>query len=527
MSGTTDVDDLDRFFISDKNKDDVLGLVNKAVELGLDFKNGILFENGLVNPKSQSEISNQIYEDLPQESIPFHKLLEEYKNKVLDGSVNWSWKGFMAFPDSGNSIAANIGHFMQGMSQQNLCNSRHISPTATFVEIQIINWLRQLLGFDVQRNPKSLFEIGGVYAPGGVLSNTIALLVARENKFKECIKKGIRVDTSKFKMVLPKGIGHYSSRAAMGWLGLGTDNVVFVDTTPNFTLNQEFLKEEIKKAKKKGETIFCVTAYAGDSRSMAIDDFKALSDITRKEGIWLHADACHGSSLAFSDKLRPMIKGLEYADSVTLDPHKVFWSPYNLSYVLFRDVAALKPVSGVSDLITNEEFSFGQISPFLGSWGFHGLKLWFTIKHMGLKNIGKYIDLRKIRAEYLHGKLSNLNGFYRFNDVTINSVIFLYMPDEYRLGILKGNDEMVILVNDLNKNIRERLFESENYFVHTFIVPDFANVLGLGNQIEWQVLRVMIGNPLTDEKTLDSFLEVLGKVAKEEYKKLKCGKNER
>ncbi|MBL7059299.1 hypothetical protein ISS08_02505 [Candidatus Pacearchaeota archaeon] len=518
--GKNHEDEINQFFITNENKEEFLGFVKDAVEMSVDFKTGDLFKNELINFKDQKEISEKIYEKIPQNSISFPKVLDEYKNKILDGSTNWSWKGFIGFPDSGNSIAANIGHFMQGLSQQNLCNSKHISPTATFVEIQIINWLRELLGYKVHKKPKSLFEIGGVYAPGGVLSNTIALLVAREKKFKNCIKKGINFDPSKIKMILPTGIGHYSSRAAMGWLGMGTDNVIFVKTNPDFSINQDSLKKEIKDAKARGETIFCVTAYAGDSRSMMIDDFKGLSKITKKEGIWLHADACHGSSLAFSEKLKPAIEGLKYADSVTLDPHKVFWSPYNLSYVLFKDPAGLKSVSGVSDLITNESFSFGQTSPFIGSWGFHSLKLWFTIKHMGLKNIGKYIELRKERAEYLHKKLGTKKSFYRFNNVTINSVIFMYVPDNLKQELLEGNKEVIDKVNLLNKNIREKLFESENYFIHTFKVPDFANVLGCGNEKEWQTLRVMIGNPLTDEKVLDSFLGILEIVAQEEYKKL-------
>ena len=101
--------------------------------------------------------------------------------------------------------------------------------------------------------------------------------------------------------------------------------------------------------------------------------------------IWLHADACHGFSLGFSDTLKHKIKGIERFNSITTDPHKVMNSPYTISALLVRDPAVMKTISSTSDLIMQEDFAFGQITPFLGSRPWMSLKLWFVMKNLGRK----------------------------------------------------------------------------------------------------------------------------------------------
>ncbi|MEA3378565.1 MAG: pyridoxal-dependent decarboxylase [Nanoarchaeota archaeon] len=516
----TTVEDINEFFITKKSRKKFEKIIDQSVKLATDFKLGIS-DNPLVNYKEQSEIKKLIYEDFPSNETQIDKILEEFKEKILDGSVNWSWPGFMAFPDSNNSIAGTIGHIIQGMTSQNLCNSVHISPTATFVEIQLIKWMREALGYKV-KNIDSIFDVGGIYTPGGVLSNTISLLLAREKKFSDTMKKGLTIDPKKAKLFLPDGIGHYSSRTALGWLGIGTDNVIKVKLKDGFKYDLDDLETKIIESKKRGEIPFAVVCYAGDSRTMTIDNFDEISRISKKHDLWMHVDACHGSALAFSKKYKHLIDGIEKADSITLDPHKIFWLPYNLSYVLLKNPEEFKLISGASDLITNEPFSLGQISPFIGSWGFHGLKLWFLFKNMGLEKISQQIDHRTDFAKQIQKMIANVDDFILMNDVVINSVTFVYLPRKYLIK-MKNNEDFygnLELINKLNKNIRETLFEKYDYFVHCFPLKDASNKLKFNQDYEINMMRIMVSNPILDESKFKDFINVLRKVSKLELEKI-------
>lgn len=505
-------------FVSDTNIARAYEVIANAVKMGLDFKTS---KKGkpVVNYREQREIMRSLLEPIPEEGMPMERVMREFRSKILNGSVNFSSPNFMAFPDCGNSLAAITGHVLSGMLNQNLINSVHTSPTATFAEMAVINWLRELVGYNVKAKPKSIADVGGINVTGGVSANTIGLLLARENRFPGTLTRGLSYDPKKIKVFLPKGIGHYSIKGALGWMGLGMDNAVEVDTTPGFTIDKHDLVARIKKC-DKDDVLLALVSYTGDSRTMAIDDFRGLHRIADDYGMWMHVDACHGLSLCFSDKLKHKVRGIELADSVTIDPHKVLYVPYPLSYVLAKDPKKFDLVSGVSDLITQEPFSFGQITPLFGSRAFNSLKLWFLVKNLGRKNIGKLIDERHERVKYFAGLVDRTEDFYMMNEVTINSAAYLYVPGSLkdRLHTPK-REEAVAAINDLNKNIQLRIFKEGQYYVHTFKLNDFRNVMQTGTDTVFQMQRLMLGNPLTTRQVLNEFMRYSQTVAQEEAAK--------
>src|SRR3989344_782634 len=398
-----DLKELKKYFINSNNKKECLDIFSQIIQEGIGFKTN---SKSVLKYKEQEEIMKDLLEPIPIKSKDIRKVIKECKKKIIDGSVNFSSEDFLAFPDTGNSTAAMCGHLLYGMLNQNLINSIHCSPTATFVEIAVINWLRDIIGYKVKKNPRDIIDVGGMNVPGGTLANTIALLLARERILPKTMQKGLIKTNKPLKMFIPEGIGHYTSKAAMAWLGIGAENIVEVKT-------------------KKDSIPFAIISYAGDSRTMAIDDFVGLSKIAKKYKIWFHIDACHGASLCFSDKLKYKIKGINLADSVTLDPHKILFTPYPLSYLLIKNPNDIKPVSGISDLITKEKYSFGQITPFLGSRSFNSLKLWFLIKNLGKKEIGKLIEERHEMVNYFASLVEKETDFYLMNNIMINSAVYI------------------------------------------------------------------------------------------------------
>ena len=466
-----------------------------------------------------------LLEPVPEEGKNLIDVIEEFKEKIMNGSVNFSSAHFLAFPDCGNSLAAMTGHILYGMLNQNLINSIHTSPTATFAEMSVINWLREIVGYNITMKPEAIADVGGICVTGGVSANMVGLLLARENRLPGTINTGIQCDSRKIKVFIPKGIGHYSIKAALGWMGLGKDNAVEVEITQNFTIDQNDLLKKIKSC-NSDDILLALVAYTGDSRTMAVDDFEGLYKIAKQYGMWFHVDACHGLSLCFSDKLKGKIKGIELADSLTIDPHKVLFVPYTLSFVLVKDPTKFELVSGIGDLITKEPYSFGQITPLFGSRSFDSLKLWFLIKNLGKKNIGKLIEQRHEMVKYFASLINDREDFYMMNEVIINSAAYIYLPKKFKEQLdankpdKSKKDWIVKKINKLNKNIQYRMFREGQYYVHTFQLNDFRNVLGAGRDTVFQMQRLMLGNPLTTPAVLQDFMDYLEKVAKEEVAKI-------
>lgn len=289
------------------------------------------------------------------------------------------------------------------------------------------------------------------------------------------------------------------------WLGCG-DNIIEVDTV-DFKYDLDKLKKVLMD--NKGQ-VMCVVAYVGDSRTMTIDNLHEIYDIVKgiDKNIWLHADACHGFSLAFSEKMKYKIDGIELFDSISTDPHKVLAIPYCISALLIKDAEKMKLITSTSDLIMQEDFAYGQITPFIGSKSWVSLKLWFAIKSFGIKGYGKLIEQRCEMANYLKKKIINSNDFVVLNDVNINSVVFMYVGD--KKDILKKD---INKLNSLNISIYNRLLEEGEYYLHKFTIPDNKGIIK--KNVIVMPLRYMSGNDNLTKKDIDKMLEHVRKTGKE------------
>lgn len=150
---------------------------------------------------------------------------------------------------------------------------------------------------------------------------------------------------------MPDIIEYYSIRSAMAWLSLGEQNVARVPVDEDLRMDLDALASIIDTQRALGKHILACVAYAGDSGSMRVDNLEAIAAVLAKKKVWFHVDACHGSQLAFSRTHKHKIKGIELADSVTIDPHKVLWVPNTCSFVLFKIPASLSNISTNSELI--------------------------------------------------------------------------------------------------------------------------------------------------------------------------------
>ena len=483
--------------LNKENKEMAKSYLNRIVDIGIDFKLKEQFREKHID---EDKIKNKLFE-MPIQKKDLNEIITLFEKEIIPYCSNFSTDKFMGFPDAGNSISGISGAILSDFLQQNLINSSFCAPIATYIEIAVIRWLREIVGYQ-NTEIKNICDAGGIVTYGGTGSNSIAMLLARENHKSNTMKNGV-INPEDYKVVIPKGIGHYSIKSSLMWIGCG-DNVIEVPTT-NYKYNLEELKKVLLKNKGK---IMSVIAYVGDSRSMTIDNLEEIYKVVKEvdSNIWLHADACHGFSLGFSEKLKSKIKGIELFDSISTDPHKVLAIPYTISSLLVKNTQSLKKITTVSDLIMKEDYAFGQITPFIGSKSWMSLKVWFTFQNIGKEEIGKIIERRCEMAQYLKNKLENRQEYIVLNDVDINSVMFMYVKD-------KNNKSFNIEeINNMNKKIKQKMDDDGIYFLHQFSINDDNGKI-CKNKVLYP-LRYMSGNDNITKDTIDEMLKYIDDIVK-------------
>ncbi|HEW6771090.1 TPA: pyridoxal-dependent decarboxylase [Streptococcus pneumoniae] len=406
-----------------------------------------------------------------------------YILNTIDRNINFSSNKFMGFPDAGNSLAGLAAAIIEVFLQQNLINKDICSPMGSEIEAEVIIWLRQILGYSFDDKIYDVTKLGGAVTTGGVMSNTYALMAAK------------RKYPNKRIVILPDNIGHYSLSYATEWLNLGVE--VIYCKTEKYKINQSELS---KLLQKYGENVLFIGVYACDSMTSTCEDLEGIYKIVNNYStdIWLHADACHGFVLVFSEHYKNRIEYLKYFDSCTMDPHKVLWIPYTLSIILMKNTDDFASLSRSNALIMDDPLSFGKTTPFIGSKSYDSLKLWMVMKTLGTQKIGEMVESRIENAKKFYNILSENNAFIMANTDILFSVIFQYTP---RLDI------SINQMNTLNRKIYDKMLIDGKFYFHGFEI----NVNGVNRF----VLRYNSGNINITEVELEDAVKYIEKIGKE------------
>ncbi|RMY20406.1 hypothetical protein D0867_04021 [Hortaea werneckii] len=487
---------------------DIQAFFHDLLKLGMDFKT-----RAQVCERREPDLSNVTFGPLPVKGLTILELKDEFQ-ALSQASSNWSSPTFMGFPDAGNGIAAIGAALLIPFLNQNLANQTICSPRATFVEMEVVHWLRQQIGFSVPDEYCRASEVGGILTLEGCLSNTIALMAAREFIFPGSAMNGIGAPPHRICVLVPDVIEHYSIRSAMSWLGMGENHVVRVPVDGEFRVRLADLEGAIDRGRRAGRCILAFVAYAGDSRSMQIDHLDGIATLLRRKKVWFHVDACHGSQLAFSRNHRHKLAGIENADSVTIDPHKVLWIPNTCSFVLFKDPQRLANISTNSDLILKTQWSLGQVTPCIGSKAFDALKLWATIKYFGQDAIGNLIDERLELTTRIQMSVEERPDLVLLNKTNINSCMLIFVPEKTQSVARQHKIKLSVAdcekVRDINHSIYKHILKDGKWYLHGFNLKSCPCDL-LDHDTSMYVLRTMNGNPLT---TIDHVAGLLDEVVR-------------
>ncbi|KAK2691701.1 hypothetical protein QWA68_009520 [Fusarium oxysporum] len=389
-------------------------------------RQGVLFETDSPDyPEGQSIMPRQVSVDsMPTSGLTDEQLINEFKS-IIAKYTNSRSRNFLGFPGATMCPAALGAALLIPLLNQNMANPETCPPEATLVEMEIIHWLREALGYPVLGTYTKAMDIGGVFTPGGCLSNTVALLAAREKCFPGSRLRGIPVLLSKIRVLVPDMAENHSIRSAMAMISPGEENIIPVPVDAEFHMDQEALRYIIDQERGPGNTIMACVAYASDPTCLKINDLHGLAQILQDKDIWFHVDACHGSQLAFSKHHHYKLRGTEKADSITIDPQQTMLVPYDCSLVLFREPSTQASLSTNSDSIPNAQWSFGWTGTFTGSEAFNSLKIWSSIKRHGKNSMGWMIDERLELTNAIQLEVEHRPNLILLGGTDINSCMFV------------------------------------------------------------------------------------------------------
>lgn len=265
------------------------------------------------------------------------------------------------------------------------------APAATALETEVVAELAGLLGYDGS-------GAGGVVTSGGTESNLTALLLARDHALPGAGRHGMAGTTGTARpRVLCGEVAHFSVQRSAALLGLGEDAVVTVEVDERHRMRPEALRAAVERVRAEGDTVVAVVATAGTTDLGGVDPLDAVARLCREFGVWLHVDAAYGGGALFSRRLRGLLTGIEEADSVSLDLHKLGWQPVAAGLLLTRERALFAPLSRSVEYLNPADDEEAGYPSLLGyslrtTRRADVLKIAVTLRALGTDGLGRLVE---------------------------------------------------------------------------------------------------------------------------------------
>jgi aromatic-L-amino-acid/L-tryptophan decarboxylase len=383
---------------------------------------------------SARQLSSQLSGALPIDPQDMANVMADVRRIADFGRHNGHPRMF-GYVQSSASFAGVIGDLLASAMNQNVTSWRS-APAATTIEHQVVEWLKQLVGF----------RSGGVglLLSGGSMANFAGLAVAlRASTAVDLNQHGVAALPGKPR-IYTSTMTHMSIGKAASMLGVGRDAIVAVPVTAAFQMDVAALSAQIDSDRAAGLHPVCVVATAGDVNTGAIDPLDAIADVCATARLWLHLDGSYGALAARSPQVAGAMRAIGRADSMSLDPHKWLFAPTDAGCLLVRDAASLQRAfsagAGYIDVIADRdmsEFAYWDHSPEL-SRRFRALKIWFLLKVHGARAIQQAIDDNIAVAAHLAAAVNASDDFELMAPAPLSIVCFRYRSgdDEFNKRLM-------------------------------------------------------------------------------------------
>lgn len=338
------------------------------------------------------KLARSLREPMPEHGASFERLLRLLFGRVIPASLNTASPGYLAYIPGGGLFHSAVADLIADAT------NRYVgvwlaAPGLVQLESNVIDWFARMLGL-----PEGA---GGILTTGGSLANFTAVVTARRERLPPAFQAGVLYASEQT---------HHSVKKAAMLAGFLPELVRELPCDARYRLRPDALRAAVRGDRAAGLSPFLVVGSAGTTSTGAVDDLARLADIAAEEGLWFHVDAAYGGFFALTERGRAAMRGIERADSITLDPHKGLFLPYGTGCLLVRDREALRRAHAVSasylpPMQTDEDFvDFCELSPEL-SRAARGLRVWLPLKMHGAAvfraELDEKLDLTRRAADAL------------------------------------------------------------------------------------------------------------------------------
>ncbi|MFZ9518954.1 MAG: pyridoxal-dependent decarboxylase [Silvanigrellaceae bacterium] len=502
--------------------------LRRLVERNLDAALNFLkpqSENKLHSDLSLPDLESLFHEvEIPFQGIGVEKALQLSSERVVKHSVQ------VADPHYIGHMTGATPYFHLGLELLIAALNQNVVKIETalagsFVEGQLLAWIHRLVfgrnsDYYKARMHKPDLCLGNVTS-GGTMGNLTALAVARNKKIPRCKDWGVsealeRMGKRKVGIYASKRV-HYSIRKAASVLGLGTQSVHEIPVVP-FTnqIDIAALERTMMQHQAQGILPLVIVGVAGSTETGSSDDLSALAALAQKTGAWFHVDAAWGGPLLLCERGRKLFAGIELADSVIIDGHKLFYVPMAQGMVVFRDESALDVLRHTARyIIRSGSVDLGRTS-LEGSRRFDSFKLWFALWAIGGKNYAQLMEYSLSLAGAFEKLINESDCFELTSEVKTNIVTWRFVPaawkaklERLRQSVVEQKREdvrvptlhqLTALLNETTVEIQKIQRQSGKSFVSRTtlesVIPGFDTV----------VFRAVLFHPLTSQQALSEVL---------------------
>jgi len=426
---------------------------------------------------SREDLLAKLSQPMPEEGRAFDEILASVERDVLPFAVTLAHPRFFAFvPGPGNFIGSMADTLCAGYNPFVGTWLGGSGPSA--LEMVTIGWLREMCGL-----PESG---GGLFTSGGASGNFTALAAARH---------ALAPDGCDGRSVYYGDQTHYTNERALRLIGVSAQFHRVVPSTPDYRMDTGALRGMVENDVAAGLEPLCVVASAGTTNVGAVDELDDIAELCRARGMWFHVDGAYGAAAALSPRLRPLLRGMEKADSVTLDPHKWLFQPFEIGCVLVRDMSRLRNAFQIMPDYLKDVHDLGEIN-FADhgvqlTRGFRALKLWMSLQYFGAKRFRRAIEHGVELAEHAGRVLSGRHNWQVVTPAQLAVISFRYVP-------ASGDDARA---DEINDGIVRRLMVDGFAMVSSTILDGRT------------VLRFCTINPSTTENDIEKTIQRLEDIA--------------
>ncbi len=463
----------------DLGADEMRALGYRVIDMLVDHHSA-LPEKSATAFSRRDALEKQLREAPPDKGRAPHEVLATVEREVLSNIMYCTHPRHFAWvPGPSNFIGVLADALAAGV---NVCPGTWLESSGpSQIELITTEWLVELCGL-----PDTA---GGVFVSGGSIANLTGLAAARQVKLAGDMDGAVIYSSDQ---------AHSSNWKNIRILGFQPEQVRLVPVDEHLMIDVAALSKAVAEDRRKGKRPFCVIATAGTTKTGTIDPLDAIADLCEEHDLWLHVDGAYGAATVLTERGRTLLKGMERAHSLVLDPHKWLFQPFDIGCCLVREVAWLEQTFSEhpeylqdtrDKMDMTQEVNFCDRSVQL-TRAFRALKLWMSIKVFGLETFRAAIEKGMANAERAQQLLEEHGDFEIITPAQIGVVTFRFRPI----------DSQVPDLNQLTRLVFDGIVADGHALLTTTVINGQT------------VLRLCTINPRTSDADISSTIDMIARI---------------